>query len=294
MNTHRFLKKKNYIIAALWIVLVNTISVSNDVISCFMGQSLHPFQVAFMRFFISAITVIPFMIHRKTFYFKTKMIKMHFWRTFLGTIAIGLGTISVLKFRIVCNTSIMFSEPILFLPLAAIFLKEKIDATRWICTVVGLTGIAVVLYKDIFSWNSWFFVPLFSAFFFAVICVIAKKMVCDEHILTLLFYFGIGAALLTLIPAIMVWQPMTLSQIAYLTLLGCNANLIQICMFKAYAISEAAPLMPLRYLEFIISLLAGLMFFQQKPDINTLIGCFIIISSSIAITIAERRKERAL
>jgi S-adenosylmethionine uptake transporter len=118
-------------------------------------------------------------------------------------------------------------------------------------------------------------------------------MVFDEHLLTLLFYFGMGAALFSLVPAILVWQSMTLSQIAYLTLLGCNANLVQVCMFRAYAISEAAPLMPLRYLEFVFSLLAGLVFFRQTPDVNTVIGCFIIISSSIAITIAEKRKERA-
>jgi drug/metabolite transporter (DMT)-like permease len=65
-------------------------------------------------------------------------------------------------------------------------------------------------------------------------------------------------------------------------------------MFKAYAISEAAPLMPLRYLEFVLSFLAGLLFFHQTAEINTFIGCFIIIASSIVITIAEKRKERVL
>ena len=264
----------------------------SDVISRYIGQDINPIQISFIRFFISMVSVIPFMLPKGKFYFKLRMPKLHFWRAFWGALAIGLGTFSVLKFQIGYNTSIMFAEPLIFLPLAAIFLKEKVDAARWICTLAGAVGIATILYNDILNFNIWFFVPLLSAFLFAVICVIAKKMVYDEHILTLLFYFGLGTTLLFLVPALIVWKPMTLKQILLLTVLGINANLIQVCMFKAYAISDASPLMTIRYVELVFAFLAGFLFFDQIPTITTIIGGVIIILSSIAITAIEKRKER--
>lgn len=281
----------HYLIAACWIILVNLISTSNDAVSRYLGEGLHPFQIAFCRFFISLITVLPFMISQGLRLFKTKMPALHFWRTFWGTLAIALGTYSVLKFQIVCNTSIMFAEPVLFLPLAAIFLKERITGTRLLCTVMGLIGIFIVLYKEVLQFNAWFFVPLSSAFLFAVICVIAKKMVETEPIITSLFYFALGTTLLSFIPAVMVWKSMTWSQIGIVMILGINANLIQVCMFKAYSLSEATPLMPLRYLEFAFSWAVGYFLFHQSPTWNVFAGCGLIALSAMLVTWKENMFE---
>jgi S-adenosylmethionine uptake transporter len=292
MSVTNYIPKKDYMIAACWIVLVDIICVSNDVTSRFLGEDINPIQIAFVRFLVTMLSVLPFMLRKGTFYFKTKMPGMHFARSFLGAVAIGLGTLSVMKFQIACNTSITFSEPIMFLPLAFIFLKEKIDMPRIICTILGFVGIVVVLYEEVMHLNMYCFVPLFSSFLFAVICVLAKKMVYDEHIYTLLFYFGLGTTVFSLIPALSVWQPLTLKQIALLIFLGINGNLVQVCMFKAYEISDAAPLMTIRYLEFAFSCFAGFLFFQQIPTNNVFVGCFIIVLCSVIITIIEKRRDR--
>lgn len=261
----------------------------------YIGENnINPIQIAFMRFFISMLSVLPFMLPKGIFYFKMHSPKLHFWRAFYGCLAIFLCTISVLKFQLFCNTSIMFAEPILFLPLAAIFLKEKIDAGRWISVIIGLLGIIIILNKEILNLNMWFFIPLLSAFFFAVTTMIAKKMTFEDHIYTLLFYFGLMSTLFTLIPAILVWKPLTFQQICLFTFLGINENIVQVFMFKAFSMSEASPLMPLRYTEAVFSCLAGYLFFGQIPFIHTIIGCIILILCSASITIIEKRKEKSI
>lgn len=238
------------------------------------------------------VSVIPFMLHRGTFYFKTKMPMMHVWRAIAGTVAIGCVTYSVVKLPLLKNTCIMFSEPLLFLPLAAIFLNEKVDAVRIICTLGGFLGIAIVTYQDFSQMNWWVLVALTSALFYAISNVIVKKMVNREHILTLLFYFGLGTSLLFLIPAICVWKPLTWSQIGILSLLGINGNIIQVFMFKSYAIADVSALMPIRYTEWIFIFLFGFFLFHQTPTIQVIIGGCIIIISSCIITLSENRRER--
>ena len=83
----------------------------------------------------------------------------------------------------------------------------------------------------------------------------AKTMIRDEHSYTLLFYFGLGTTLVAGIPAYFYWQEPTLYELSLLALLGIGANLIQVCLFRAFSATEASALAPFRYVEFIISAL---------------------------------------
>lgn len=288
-------RPRSFLQAAFWMVLIALISVSNDVIAKFLGSNLHPFQISFLRFAASLAVLLPVLFAKIATdgprVLKTQMPALHFWRGFWGTAAVALCTCSVLKFQIACNTSIMFAQPLLFLPLAAIFLKERITPQRLFCTLLGLLGIFVVLFKEVLAFNTWLFVPLASAFLFAVISVIAKKMTQTEPILTSLFSFALTTTVLSFIPALMTWQPVTAFQLALVGLLGLNANLMQVCLFKAYALSEAASLAPLQYLEFVFSVGAGYLFFHQIPSWNVFGGCALIILAALLVGFAERARR---
>lgn len=295
MNRHEDLHKlryKNYSKAVGWAMVMNCLSCMTDVIACYLGHGINPLQVSFFRFFFGAVTVLPFMLRKGTFYFKTNCVKWHIERGLLGAIAIASFTVAVSKIPLMQNTCLSFAETILVLPLGYFLLREKVDAARILCTVAGFIGIFVTTYSDFRHMNWWIIVPLFSATFFALSDVVVKKMTWNEHILTSLFYFGVITTILFVVPAIIVWQPLSLKQWALLLMIGINGNLLQVCMFKAFSLSDLSAIMPLRYVEWIMSFYCGVLLFGQHPTLPTIIGGLIIICSSCTITWLEKRKER--
>ena len=108
-----------------WILMTALSSVINDVFMCHLGTSLPVSEITFFRFFFSGLILTPFILKRGI-NLQTKNNKLHLYRILLGAIALWLCCYSVTCISLSENTAILFTQPLFFLPLALIFLKEKI------------------------------------------------------------------------------------------------------------------------------------------------------------------------
>jgi len=278
---------------AFWACLTACVGSLNDVIVRMVGARLDVIEVSFFRFFFSMLTLLPLLLHQGKAAFKTSHPQMHFWRAILGASALGLFTFSVLKMPLAEVTTMSFTQPIFVLVLAAIFLKEHVSKNRWLATIIGIIGGAFIILNPTESgdFNYLALLPMGAAFLFASLDILAKKMVSSESITTLLFYFALGTTLAALGPALYVWVTPTLRELLWLILLGVGANLIQVCLFKAFAATDASFLAPFRYVELLFATLFGFCFFSEIPTSHTLIGASIIIGSALFITYSEKKKS---
>jgi S-adenosylmethionine uptake transporter len=288
----RWFMSKGYAQGVFWAVMISLVSVSNDVLMRFLGERLHVVEIVFFRFLFSMITVLPLMASRGSALFKTAQPGMHVLRAILGVGAIGACCYSVNVMPLSENTTIMFAEPLFFLPLAVIMLREKVDASRWLATMIGLVGLMIILRPGTDAFRLVAMVPVTAAILFAFLNIMAKKMVSDEHSLTMLFYFGLGTTAVAAVPLFFIWETPTLSELLLLVMLGIGANLIQVCLFRAFSATDASALAPFRYVEFIFSALFGFVLFSQIPTIWTFGGAALIIVSTFYITIVETQKEK--
>ena len=218
---------------AFWACLTALVSVLNDVITRFVGSRLDGLEVGFFRYFFSMLTVLPFMMRRGRTAFKTPNPKMHFWRATIGVVAIALYIYAVIHMPLTEVVSLSFTQPIFFLPLAVIFLGEGAGLNRWVATVIGFGGIVALLRPGGDTFQYMALVPIASAFCFALLDILAKKMVVvRERTVTMLFYFSFGTTLVGLVPALLVWKTPTLNELFWLLILGMGANLIQVCFLN--------------------------------------------------------------
>jgi len=142
------------------------------------------------------------------------------------------------------------------------------------------------------------FIPMGAAFLFASLDLLAKKMVSKESTLTLLFYFALGTTVagaialsISVAHGSVTWHTPTLEEFLLLFCLGAGANLIQVCLFKAFSATEASSLVPFRYTELVFAVLFGYWFFQELPTIQTWMGAAIIIGSTLYMSYTEIRKR---
>ena len=282
---------KGYAQGVFWAIMISVVSVTNDVLMRFLGERLHPVEISFFRFFFSMVSILPLMVSSGATLFKTERPMMHVLRAILGAVALGLCCYSVNIMPLSENTTIMFCEPLFFLPLAYILLKEKVDAPRWIATIVGFIGLMIILRPGTEAFRIVAFVPMTAAILFALSNIMVKKMT-GEHASTMLFYFGVGTTLFALIPLPFFWEMPTLNELGLLVLLGIGGNMIQVCLFRAFSATDASALAPFRYVEFIISAVFGYLLFSQIPTVWILSGAALITLSTFYITIMETRKEK--
>lgn len=283
--------RKGYAQGVFWALMICVTSSTNDVLMCSLGERLHTVQIMFFRFLFSMLTVLPLMLRHSDNLFKTAHPKVHAMRAIVGAVALALCCLSVNIMPLTANTAVMFCEPLFFLPMAYFLLKEKVDKSRWIATIVGFAGLMLILKPGTQSFRIEAFVPMGAALLFAYLCVMAKRMISTEHTLTLLFYFGLGTTLFAGIFLPFFWQTPTLYELFFLTLLGVGANLIQVCLFRAYAATDASALAPFRYAEFAFAAFFGIIFFGQIPESSIVLGAVVISASAFYVSYVETKKE---
>lgn len=290
-STSWFLSK-GYKQGVFWAVLTALVSISNDVITKFVGTRLNGLEISFFRFFFSMLTVLPFMVTHGWKAFKTERADLHLWRALIGVAAIALYVFSLIFLPLAEVTVFSFTQPLFFMPIAIIFLKERVSLNRWIACLFGFIGILIVIQPGTLSFKMASFLPMSAAFLFAMLDMLAKKMVSKESTTTLLFYFALGTTLAALVPALYVWQTPTWEELAWLLCLGGGANLIQVCLFRAFAATDASSLVPFRYTELIFASLLGYLFFNELPSMIIYLGASIIIGSTLYLSYSEVQRSK--
>ncbi len=273
-----------------WAILIYLISPLNDVLAKFLGDRLHPVEIAFFRFLFSALIVLIPMARSKKNLFKTKMQSMHLLRGTLGAIALGLCCFSVNIMPLAENTTILFSEALFMLPLAAIFLKEQISRVAIIATFIGFAGLIIMFRPKAENLNIMAIIPTIAAILFAIMNIMIKKMVdAKENALTMLFYFGLYTTILSGIIVPFFWTTPNSRELFLILLLGLGANLIQLFIFLAYRAASASAISPIRYSELPFAILFGFLFFGQIPDKIAIIGALLIISGTFIASCADKK-----
>lgn len=283
--------RRGYLQGVFWALMICMVSSTNDVLMRFLGERLHVVQIIFFRFLFSALTVLPLMLRHEKNLFKTDQPKTHALRAIVGALALGLCCLSVNIMPLAENTAVMFCEPLFFLPMAYFLLKEKVDKNRWIATCLGFVGLLLIIQPGMDSFRQEAFVPMAAAMLFAYLCVMAKRMISTEHTLTLLFYFGLGTTIFAGLFLPFFWITPTLNELMFLVFLGIGANLIQVCLFRAYAATDASALAPFRYTEFLFAGTFGFLFFGQIPELSIILGAGVIGLSAFYISYMETKKE---
>mmetsp|Transcript_9898 Transcript_9898/g.22860 ORF Transcript_9898/g.22860 Transcript_9898/m.22860 type:complete len:296 (-) Transcript_9898:1897-2784(-) len=279
----------HYFKAILWFVMSLIVGCTNDAIMKYVGTYIGSWQVTFFRCFFGAGTVFLLMCYRGFASFQTSHPWLHVIRGVLLVVAMGLWGRGVQEAPITTATLISFTVPIFVLLLAPVFLKERVTWPMWGATLLSFGGIVLVLQPSngVFCSASVLFV--LAASVFGLLDIINKKYVTKEPLLCMLFYPALTATVLLFLPAIYVGTMPPGHTWPWLLVLGIGNNLILYCLLKAFALTSVSSLAPFRYLELLISVGVGYLFFQELPHKNSYWGTLIIIPCTLFIVYNQRQ-----
>lgn len=280
-----YLPRNTYLQSLFWLLLSILSSCLNDLVTKYLITGLTAYQICFFRFTFGSLVLMPIMYHRESF--KTQRPLLHLFRGLFLSIAMGLHTYSLSQMTMSSATVIGFTNPIFVLVLARIFLKEAVAPPIWMATLLTCIGMALILRPTIH--NSASLSCILATVVFASLDIINKKYVTREPMLSMLFFSNLIASCCMLPVAYYYWKTPTLLELAFSSILGVGSNLILYFLLKALKQSDVASLAPMKYTEWVLSILLGYLFFQEWPTVSTCLGAGIIISCTCFIVYHQSR-----
>lgn len=254
-----------------------------------LGETLDSFQIAFFRSVVGLAVLLPLAIKAGPSVVRTAVPGLHLARAMAGATAMMCGFYALTHLPLATATAITFSRPFFLIVLAVLFLGEPVRWRRWSATAIGFAGVMVMLRPGAGDFDPAILVAIGQAFAASLVVVFLKRMPTEERHLTVLFYTAAYTTLFTLGPALFVWREVSGPVLMVAVLLGVIGVTSQAAIVRAYRIAEATAVAPFDYARLLFATAFGIVLFAEFPDVWTVIGAAIIISSTIYIARREAR-----
>ncbi len=250
------------------------------------------FQILFLKYFFTLFLSI-FESYRKknNYFFKTNNFKLQMTRSILSIIESGCFVLSFRYLTLADAHSIGSLTPIIIVALSAIILREKVNLKTWIAIFFGFIGVLVIIRPGLSIFNPMSLIPLAGAFFLSFYQILTRKVSKYDSSETSLFYTSVIGIILMSFIIPFFWQP--LQSYSYLLFLGIGVFFSLGIYFQIIALSfaKASIIQPFHYTLILWAIILGYIFYNDFPDIPTIIGAIIITLSGIYVLNSRSNAE---
>ena len=256
------------------------------------AAELHPFEIAFFRNLFGLLFLLPFLIPAGFGVVRTHAV---------GQLAISSGghLIAMLCYFLAAAvmplaelTALAFTKPLFASIGAALILHEVVRARRWSAIALGLVGVLIVLRPGAEAFSPYAGLVLLSAVASAAVVLMVKHMTRGELAMTIVLYQSLFLTVLSLPPALLVWQAPTWQGVLLVALIGALGTITWLCFTRAFALADASAVMPLEFLKLPFTAFLAYLLFAQVPSIWTWLGGGLIFASTIYISHREAKVAR--
>lgn len=257
-------------------------------------------EAVFFRSFFAIPVILGWVIARGQLRtgLKVKSKLGHFWRGFVGSLAMGMSFAGLGLLPLPEVTALGYAAPLLTVIFAAMFLDEKVGVFRISAVMLGLVGVLIVVSPRLSLLGSETMettqavgavLVLMGAVCAALAQIYIRKLVRVEQTAAIVFYFSITSAALSLLTIPFGWVMPTPGEVALLVLAGLLGGAGQIFLTSAYRFADASVVAPFDYASMIFALVIGYFIFDEVPTGTMLIGAAIVILAGCIIIWRERQ-----
>jgi len=298
----------------IFILLAMLVFSVQDSIMKYIFNFVSLYEVYLIRTLVSLTIILLFLkLTKKPIIFKTQYPLLTFCRVVLFFFGFSFFYISLTVLPLGTATALFFVSPFLITIFAKFFLKEKIGPRRWLAVIIGFVGVYVILNPNFSNFDYMSLTPILCAFCYSLSMIIIKITSEKDNVYTQTFSFYIGAIIISTIFYFIIsdgqyntsdhpasqfifreWFSDLESSILLMIATGFTASLAFVLVFSAYRIASPAVVSPFEYSILVWSSLSGWYFFNEIPDLKTLIGMILIVCGGIYIFIREKIKDQPI
>lgn len=190
-------------------------------------------------------------------------------------------------------SAVMQSLPLVVMLGAALLYGEQLGWRRMSAVGIGLLGVMIILRPGSGTFGIWSLVALASVALVAMRDLVTRKFGRGVSSTTIAFYAAISVTLLGLAASLgQGWIVPSISQLLLLLLAGAFLTVGYMTAVAAMRVGEISYIAPFRYTSLIVAIVAGLLVFDEWPDIWTWTGAILVVGAGIYTIWREAQLRR--
>jgi drug/metabolite transporter (DMT)-like permease len=277
-------------------ILASTVFLgASDVTAKYLSATLPSIEIAWIRFLVFAMIMVPAMLPVSPLYaLQSDRKGLHVMRG-VTLLLSSLFFISGLAFLPIAEASATgFVSPLFVTALSIFFLSERVGMRRWIATAVGLIGVLIILRPGSSAFHPAAFFPIVSALAWACTLIMTRMMSGREHAITTMTYSSIVGVCIVSALVPFVWVAPSWHDILFGILIGVASTAGQWIVVLAFRYADASVLAPFQYTQLLWVSILGFMIFGEVPDAWTVTGAAFIVASGLYTAHRERVRRSQL
>ncbi len=179
--------------------------------------------------------------------------------------------------------SLFVMFPIFVTVLAIPVLGETIGWRRIVAVSISFFGALIILRPGMGVFGLEALYPIGCAAMFAVYNLLTRLTSYDDHYTSNILYVAIIGALVSTVWGAQLWVTPDKSQWTFILSLCVTGVAGHVLLMKALEYSEASKIQPFNYFTLVWAIIISIVFFSEVPDLWTLTGAGIIISSGLYV-----------
>ena len=240
------------------------------------------FQLLFIKYcFVLLLSLVESQRKKNYSFYKSGNVKIQILRSVLSIIESGCFVLSFRYLSLADAHSIASLTPVLVVALSAIILREHVSLKTWIAIFVGFIGVVIIMRPGLSIFDPKSLIPLAGAFFLSVYQIVTRKASEKDPNETSLFYTSIVGIIFMGIIGYYFWQPLVENSLIYFIAIGFFFSLGLYFQIIALSSARAGIIQPFHYTLIFWAIILGYIFYDDFPDIPTLIGGLVITISGI-------------
>ena len=277
----------------LWALLASGIFSIVAAMAKIAVQDYHVLQILFFRQIIIFLSVLPRIGRSFPQSLKTRHPGLNSLRLLGAFVALSCGIWAVSLLPLTTAITLAFAKTFFVALFALYFLGETVGPARIGAIIMGFIGVVIVIRpgtEGLFDIAT--LIPIVGAIGAATAATSVRKLSQTESTETLLAYQALFVGLMAGIPLFWLWTTPDLPGLLLLLSMGLLATLSNWIGIKALRLGEANVVGNIDYSRLVYAAILGFILFGEVPDLYTILGAAVIISSSLFIFHRERLAKK--
>jgi len=282
--------KDNNFTGLYWLIFNEVFLIAHIILIKTLVGDFSVFQIVFMRSISSSIIIIPILFYVKNQKNIFGQFQANLIRVVLSFMAISIQFFTISNIQLAQVSTIGYLRPSIMSIFAFFILSEKQSKGRWLVLIVGFLSILLVFSPESNSIQLIALLALLGSCCGSLSTIFQKFLSKKFSEIQLMVWYSVGISILSFPFCLYTWKEVSLNELIFMILTGLLATSAQYFYIKAFRLSQASFLAPIKYFHIIPVLIIGYLIFSEIPSYQTLFGALIIILSLICLLIWEKNR----
>ena len=281
------------LVGIAWMSATGVLFVAVTVIVRHLGSDLPAIEAAFIRYAFGLVLIIPVLLRVRTRFLTRALLKLYAARGLCHGAGVMLWFYAMARIPVADVVAVGYAAPIFVIIGAAVFLGERLRASRIVAVAAGFLGVVIIVRPGFETIELGMLAQLLAAPLFAASFLIAKKLTDTESPAAVVAGLAIGCTLVLLPGAIWQWRAPSGPELFWLFLTAIFATAGHYTIARAL---EAAPItvtQPVTFLQLVWATLVGGLIFGEPADVFVFVCGGIIVAAACFSSHQEVRRASA-